>query len=135
MYTGHPQEIRDRAVQDFKDRGCQMWVIADRYDVSREGLRRWCNLDPEIIAFKKEAMELRSSGMGCKEISNKLKDKYFHAEYRLIVSWTQGCGQETKRSNHASYHENKARPVWDLLKAWKRPVIQDKYYRFPPCAP
>ena len=121
MSSKYSQETIQSALKMFKDEHMTMYQIACKINASREGVRRWIQADPEVLAYKKEARELRLSGIKCKDIVELLKDKYFWTDYRMVIAWTRDCGVPTHEQAAYSYHDNKARVGWKLIQTWNRP--------------
>ncbi len=121
MTARFPQEVKIEAVEMFKTGNYTMEVVAQKYGASRECVRRWCHLDPQVIGLQEDALKMRSEGISCKEIAKYSSEQYFPIDYRIIGSWTRGLGS-SYRTKYSEYHENKAIQGWKLLGAWKRPL-------------
>ncbi len=119
-------EDQKRAVDMFKEGGHTMQALASMIGASREGVRRWISIDPEIIQYKNEARALKKSEKSCAEIQRLLVDRYFDVDYRTVAVWTRGIG-ENYRETVSNYHENKNAADFKLLSNWKRtPALSDE---------
>ncbi len=111
-------EDQKRAVDMFKEGGHTMQSIATMAGASREGVRRWIAIDPEVIQYKKEARQLKEEGKSCVDIQNLLTERYFNVDYRTVAVWTRGIG-ETRRETDSNHHDSKNTADFKLLRGWK----------------
>ena len=119
-------EDQKRAVDMFKEGGHTMQAIATMAGASREGVRRWIAIDPEVIQYKKEARILKRSKKSCAEIQRLLTDRYFNVDYRTVAVWTRNIGK-SYWEKVTNYHENKNAADFKLLSNWKRtPALSDE---------
>ncbi len=121
-------EDQKRAVDMFKEGGHTMQSIASMFGASREGVRRWISIDPEIIQYKNEARALKKSEKSCAEIQSLLMDRYFDVDYRTVAVWTRGIG-ETRRETDANCHDSKNAADFKLLRNWKRTPALSKHIK------
>ena len=121
-------EDQKRAVDMFKEGGHTMQSIASMAGASREGVRRWIAIDPEVIQYKKEARQLKRSKKSCAEIQRMLTDKYFNVDYRTVAVWMRDIGK-SYWEKVTNYHENKNAADFRLLKNWRRTPALSKHIK------
>ncbi len=106
---GYPKELREKAIEMYKQ-GYKKVKIAEILGVGGTTVRRWTKIGshayfkPHSPEEKQKAIDLVSSGMRRKEVSDRLRISYF-----TIVYWCRGINTWCKHLPYPPILRRKAR--------------------------